>query len=213
MSTSNQSSSPNNWLYSWCASNNILKRSLDCFISSSTAIMFLLKNSKSSMVLYFLINLLLIFLLHSLRVSFSYARPFTVRFLDLVALSSLPCGLTTSLALYSTHCEHELSPGTIDVSMIVVHFPQCWSSLTIIDWHLVIPFRLFLSVSGSPKSVSNLSPTEILPTKLTKFSSFIYYLYVAAQLEFEWICYTLRIIWWIFQLHKQSLRNYKNKIQ
>ena len=39
------SSSPNNWLYSWCASNNILKRSLNCFISSSTAILFWLENS------------------------------------------------------------------------------------------------------------------------------------------------------------------------
>ena len=63
------SSSSNNWLYSWCASNNILKTTLNCFIPSSTAIMFLLENSKSSMVLYFLINLLLIFLLLSLSES------------------------------------------------------------------------------------------------------------------------------------------------
>ena len=43
------------------------------------------------------------------------------------------------------------------------------------------------------------SPSDILPTRLTRFSSFIYYLYVTAQYGFEWICYTLRIIWWIFQ--------------
>ena len=29
------SSSPNNWLYSWCTSNNILKMSLNCFIFHS----------------------------------------------------------------------------------------------------------------------------------------------------------------------------------
>ena len=85
------SSSPNNWLFSWYASNNILKRSLNCFICSFTAIMFLLRNSKSSTVLYFLVNLPLIFLLVSLRVSFMYSKPFSVRFLDLVALPPLPC--------------------------------------------------------------------------------------------------------------------------
>ena len=174
------SSSPNNWLYSWCASNNIMKRSLNCFISSSTAITFLLENSKSSMVLYFLINLPLIFLLLSLRVSFLYAKPFSVRFLDVVALPPLPCGMTSFLALYSTHCEHELSPGTL-VSLILVQFSQCWSSLTIIGWHLAIPFGFLLSVPGSPRSVSNLSLSDILPTRLTTFSSTIYYFCATAQ--------------------------------
>ena len=175
------SSSPNNWLYSWCASNNILKRSLNCFISSSTAITFLLENSKSSIVLYFLINLPLIFLLLSLRVSFLYAKPFSVKFLDLVALPILLCWMRSSLALCSTHCEHELSPGTLDVSLILVQVSRCWSSLTVIDWHLVIPFGFLLSVSGSPRSVSNLSPSYILLRRLTKFSSFIHYFYVTAQ--------------------------------
>ena len=154
------------WLYSWCASNKILKRSL---ISSST------------MVLCFLINLPLIFLPLSLRFSFLYAKPFSVGFLDLVSLPLLPCQMMSSLALCSTHCEHELSPGTLNVSLILVQVSRCWSSLTIIDWHLVIPFGFLLSVSGSPRSVSNLSPSDILPTRLTKFSSFIYYFYVIAQ--------------------------------
>ena len=175
------SPTPNNWLYFWCASNSILKRSLNCFISFSTTIKFLLENSKSPMVLYFLINLPLIFFLLSLRVSFFYAKPFSVRFLDLVALPLLPCWMMSSLALCSTHCEHELSPGTLDVSLILVQFSRCWSSLTVIDWHLVIPFGFLLSVSGSPRSVSNLSPSYILLRRLTKFSSFIYYFYVTAQ--------------------------------
>ena len=109
------------------------------------------------------------------------SKPFSVGFLDLLALLLLPCRMRSSLAPCSTHYEHELSPGTFNVSLILVQVSQCWSSLTIIDWHLVIPFGFLLSVSGSPRSVSNLSPSDILPTRLTKFSSFIYHFYVIAQ--------------------------------
>ena len=161
--------------------------------------MFLLENkSKSSMLLYFLISLPLIFLLVSLRVSFLYAKLFSVRFVDLVALPLLPCWMMSSLALCSTHCEHKLSPDALNVSQILVQVSGYWSSLTIIDWLLVIPFGFLLPVSGSPRSVSNLSPKDILPTRLTKFSSTIYYFYVTAQ--YVAIYYTLQIIWWIFQL-------------
>ena len=109
---------------------------------------------------YFFINLLLIFLLFSLRLSFLYFKPFLVRFLYLLALSSLPCGMAVFLALCSTHCEHALSPGMLDVSLILIQFARCWSLLTIIDWHLVISLGFLLLVSGSWRSVSNLSPSE-----------------------------------------------------
>ena len=56
----------------------------------------------------------------SLRVSFLYAKPFSVRVLDLVALPLLPCRMMPSLALCSTHCEYELSSGTLNVSPILV---------------------------------------------------------------------------------------------
>ena len=94
-----------------------------------------------SMVLYFHTNLLLILLL-SLRVSFLYTKAFSVRFIDLVALPKLPCGMTTSLALSSTHCKHELLPGMLNVSRILVQFLCCWSLLTIINLHLVISVQV-----------------------------------------------------------------------
>ena len=119
------------------------------------------ETSKSSMVLYFFINLLFIFLFLSLRFSFLYVKPFLVRFLYLLALSSLPCGITAFLAVCSTHYEHELSPGMLDVSLILIQFAWCWSLLIIIDWHLVISLGFLLLVSASWRSVSNLSPSEI----------------------------------------------------
>ena len=117
------SSFPNNWLYSWYTSSIILKRSLNCLISFSIAVMSLLENSKSSMVLCFLINLLLILLLPALRLFFLYVNPFSMRFLDLSALPWLTCRMTTPLALCSSHCEHELSPGMLDSSLIFIYFP------------------------------------------------------------------------------------------
>ena len=104
------------------------------------------------------------FFLRSLRVSFLYTKHFSVRFLDLVALPSRPCGMITSFALCSTHCEHELSPGTLDVFLILVQFPWCWFLLTITDWHLVIPFGFFLYISG----LQNLYPNQV---KFSKWHS------------------------------------------
>ena len=150
------------------SSNNILKSSLSCFISSSTRIMFLTENSNSSMILYFLINLLLTFL--SLNISFLYVKPLLVRLLDLFALPSPSSDMTISLALCLTHCQNDLSPDMIDITFILVLFSWCWSLLTVIDRHLVIPFGFLLSVPTSTRSASNLSPSDNLPTRLTKSS-------------------------------------------
>ena len=128
VSTSNKSSSlllssfPSNWLYSWCASNNILKRSLNWNISSSTAIMVLIKSILSDHSAIDLPSPLSegLFLLRQ----------------TLLSDVSRSCCSTSSLALCSTHCEHELSSGTLDVSLILVQVSRCWSSLTIIDYIL-----------------------------------------------------------------------------
>ena len=203
------SSSLNNWFYSWCASNNILKRSLNCFISSSRAVMFLLENNAfNGAVLSYQSA---IDLPSPLLESLLYAKPFSVRFLDLVPLTSLRCGMTASLALCSTHCEYELSPDMLDVSLILVQFPCCRSSLTIIDWHRVIPFGFLLSVSGSWKSVSNFSPSYILLTMLTNSPALYTTCMLLRNRDLSDVT-PYRSFDESFSYHKQLLRNYKNII-
>ena len=164
------SSFPNRGLNLWCVSNNILRMLLNSLITSAAKI-FLLKNGESWMALYFLINPPLIFqdpvscMQNSSDCGFWYY----------VALISSTEEMTNSLALCSAHCENELSQGMLNVSLILVH----------------LSFTFIYSASGYPKSVSKLSPNDILSTRLTKFSSFIYYLYVGAQQGIEWARYTL----------------------
>ena len=95
--------------------------------------------------------------------------------------TSILCWMMPSLVLCSTLCEYKLSPGTLDVSVILVQCSWCWSPWTINDWHLVIPFGFLLSVSGYPRSVSNIASSNILPARFTKFSNFIYYFYFITQ--------------------------------
>ena len=85
-----------------------------------------------------------------------------------------PCTLFNPLwartVIRHTRCFSDLGPSFTMLILIDHHW-----------LHLVIPFKFLFSVSGFPRSVSNLSPSDILPTRLTKFSSFIYYFCVTAQ--------------------------------
>ena len=159
-----------------------MNNSLSYFISHSTTIIFLMENSKSSLILGFLINLLLIFRLLYLSVYFLYIKHLSVRLLNLVALPSSLSVMTLCLALCSTYKEHELWPRMLDISLTLAEFSWCWSLLTIIGSHLVISFQFFVSLPVSLRSISNLSSKSgIFPARLIRFFSFLYYFYVTVQ--------------------------------
>ena len=133
--------------------------------SSSTAIMFLLENSKSSVVLYFLINL-------PLNSIFSLSESLFLVHQTLLREVSRSCCSTST-----TMCNDNFPCTLINPlwAQTVTRHSRCLSdlgpiflTLTIIDWHLLVSFGILLSVSGSPRSASNLSTSDIHPIRLTK---------------------------------------------
>ena len=138
-----------------------LKRSLKWRSSSSMMTAFQLEKSRSSIVLYFLISLPLIFLLLSFNVCNLYAAPFSVRFLGLLLLVPSVSYVT---AFCSIHLEQVLIPG----KLLVLRLSGVYCRLGKASW--------VFSASCSSRFSFKPSAIDILFTSLTKFPSFVYYL-------------------------------------
>ena len=129
--------------------------------SSSTMTAFWLEKSRPSIVLYFLINLPLIFLLLSFNVCHFYAALFSVKFLGLLLLVPF---VSYVMAFCSIHFEQVLIPG----KLLVLRLSGMCSAVGKAFW--------VFSASCSSRFSLNPSAIEILFTSLTKFFSFVYYL-------------------------------------
>ena len=137
-SSSCLSSSCTSPFHSLCTLRTILKRSLNC---SSTMTAFRLEKSRSSIVLYFLINLSLIFLLLSFNVCNLYAAPFSVRFLISYSLSHPLQMLWHSVQSNSNRCLFKLSCCSLDYQVCVAQLkkhPKSTQYLVFPGFHSVL---------------------------------------------------------------------------
>ena len=135
------SSSCSSPLHSSCILSSILKRSLNWRSSSSTMTAFRLEKSRSSIVLYFLISLPLIFLLLSFNVCNLYAAPFSVRFLISYSLSHPLQMLWHSVQSNSNRCLFQVSCCSLDYQVCVAQLkkhPKSTQYLVFPGFHSVL---------------------------------------------------------------------------
>ena len=140
---------------------------------------FRLEKSRSSIVLYFLISLPLIFLLLSFKVCNLHAAPFSVRFLGLLLL--VPSA-SYVMASCSIHLEQVLIPG----KLLILRLSSVYCRLGKPSW--------VFSASCSCRFSFNPSAIDILFTSLTKFQLCMLLVLLPYRVS-EWTQLTWQIIW------------------